>query len=753
MEEKSYNTWKQDPANPYNRSAYLQLGLKHALQDELPEVEYATRFRSGGAGIFRFGNKVFTEKLTYIDADFFKMFSFRLISGNSDKLFQNKSDVVLTPAFARKYFGDQDPIGKAVLIDNEGERSFIVAGIIEPAPANSSLSYEILLPQETWPNYDKQVNQWGNFSTPTFVQLVRNTNLEKFRTNLDKVIQKYMGDRLIQWRKRAVVPVPDNVKLFELEFSRLTDIHLKKEIGWDKVSDRQYSFILGGIAVLILLIACINYVSLALTSSASRRTEVGVRKVVGAQKKQLMYQFGLESIMLTFISMILGIGLVYFFLPAFNDFTGKGIIVNGTNLFRILGVSLSLTLLVGILAGSYPSFFLSGFRPALVLKGRFTSRVNTGLTQFLVGAQFFFSAALIISSVIMYRQMRFVTTHDLGYNKEQVVVIPTQTGWTEEANKTVERFRARTQQDPFIVSVSGTSSSFNQGYSRYGYKIKDENKSAYVFAVDAEYINTLGIEIAQGRNFDARRVTDTAGIIVNEALVKDMGWKDPLNEHLNWKEDSLGIGSPVIGVVKDYHFLSLEENIEPMFLSMDKKNVGYLVSMLVRIAPGEIPGSIEKIKKIWQEISPDKPFDYTFLDQDVAKQYESHQRWMGIMGLSTGLAILIACLGLFGLAGINVVNRTREIGIRKVMGAELHNIFVLLNKQYVWLSLIAFAFAAPVSWYFMSQWLSSFKFAIQISWELFAASMAAGLLIALVTVSYHAIQASLVNPAETLKYE
>ena len=186
---------------------------------------------------------------------------------------------------------------------------------------------------------------------------------------------------------------------------------------------------------------------------------------------------------------------------------------------------------------------------------------------------------------------------------------------------------------------------------------------------------------------------------------------------------------------------------------MDKKNVGYLVSMLVRIAPGEIPGSIEKIKKIWQEISPDKPFDYTFLDQDVAKQYESHQRWMGIMGLSTGLAILIACLGLFGLAGINVVNRTREIGIRKVMGAELHNIFVLLKKQYVWLSLIAFAFAAPVSWYFMSQWLSSFKFAIQISWELFAASMAAGLLIALVTVSYHAIQASLVNPAETLKYE
>lgn len=753
MEEKSFDTWQHDAAHPYNYSAYLQTGLKQALKDEIPEVELATRFNGGGDGIFRFGDKVFTEKLTYVDGDFFKMFSFRLISGNADKLFQNKSDVVLTPEIAKKYFGDDDPIGKSVLIDNEGEKSFTVTAIIEAPPANSSLDFKILLPQENRPYYDKNVNQWGNFNTPTFVQLVPNTDLKKFSANLDKMIQKVMGDRLEKWRARATVPIPEGVKLFELEFTQLPGWHLKKQIGWTKVSDPQYSVILGGIALLILLIACINYVSLALTTSTSRRTEVGIRKVVGAQKKQLVYQFGFESLMLTFISTVIGFGLVVLFLPAFNQFTGKGMSLSSDNVFLLVGVSFVLTLVVGVLAGSYPALFLSGFRPALVLKGRFTSKLQAGFTRPLVVLQFALSSFLIVSSVIMYRQMKFVTTKDLGYNKEQILVVPTQTGWNAEADKTVERFRARAQQEPSIISVAGTSSSFNQGYSRYGYKINGEQKSAYVYGVDPYYLPTLNVAMALGRNFDLNISSDSNGVIVNEALVRDMKWTDPLNEYLNWQEDTVGMGSRVIGVVKDYHFLSLEQNIEPMFLSMNKKDVGNLVNMLIRVKPGDVPGSIARVHSVWKEVSPDKPFDFTFLDQDVAKQYESYERWMSIMGLSTGFAMLISCLGLFGLAGINAVNKTKEIGIRKVMGAELGNIFVLLNRQYIWLSMIAFALAAPLSWYIMSKWLADFKFKITIGWELFALSMVTGLLVALATVSYHAIRVALVNPAETLKYE
>jgi putative ABC transport system permease protein len=753
MEAQSYDTWKQDAKDPYDRHAWLQLGLKQAMKDEIPEVEFATRFNSGSDAVLRANEKVFTEKICYVDADFFKMFSFKLLSGNPDKLFANKFDLVLTPTIAKKYFGEENPLGKTVLIDHEGEKSFTVVGIIESPPANSSLDFQILLSQENRPQYERNITQWGNFNTPTFVQLVPNTDLSKFSLNLDKMLQKVMGDRLKKWREKATVPIPDNVKLLELVFTSLPDMHLKKELGWHKVSDPQYSLILGGIALLILVIACINYVSLSLTTSTARRTEVGIRKVVGAQRKQLVYQFGFESIMLALVSMVIGVGLVFLFLPAFNEFTGKGILVTGLDLVQMLLVSTILTLLVGAAAGSYPALFLSGFRPALVLKGGFTSKLQAGFTRPLVVLQFALSAFLIISSIIMYRQMRFVTTKDLGYSKEQIVVVPTQTGWNPEADKTVQRFRVRAQQEPSILSVAGTSSSFNRGYSRYGYKIKGEQKSAWVYGIDSYYLPTLGVEFAQGRNFDEHISSDTSAVIVNEALVRDMKWTDPLNEYLNFQEDTIGLGSRVIGVVKDYHFRSLEEDIEPMFLSMNKRNVGYLTDIVIKIVPDDIPGSIEKIHKAWNDISPDKPFDYTFLDEDVAKQYQSYQRWMSIMGLATGFAILISCLGLFGLAGINAVNKTREIGIRKVMGADLQSIFVLLNRQYIWLSLIAFALAAPLSYYVMTKWLDDFKFKVTIGWELFAVSMISGLLIALMTVSYHAIRVSLVNPAETLKYE
>ena len=357
------------------------------------------------------------------------------------------------------------------------------------------------------------------------------------------------------------------------------------------------------------------------------------------------------------------------FLPAFNSFTGKGITLTGVNLLQLFGVCMALTLLVGALAGSYPALFLSSFRPAAVLKGRFTSKLQSGFTRPLVVLQFALSAFLIISSVIMYRQMRFVTTKNLGYDKEQVVVIPTQTGWNREADKTVEQFRARVQQVPSIISVSGTTSSFNQGFSRYGYKIKGEQKSAYVYGVDPYYLSTLGIELVKGRNFDPAIASDSSALIVNEALVRDMKWTDPLNEYLNWREDSTGLGSRIIGVAKDYHFLSLESDIEPMFISMNKKDIGYLVAMLVKIAPGDVPRTLETIHGIWKEISPDKPFDYTFLDQDVARQYEAYKRWMSIMGLATGFAILIPAWASLVLRA-SMQKQNQEIGHPESAGSR-----------------------------------------------------------------------------------
>jgi len=753
IEEKSFDTWMHDSPDPYRRSAWIQTGIKQVLKDELPEVVKATRYNHGERSVFRYGEKVFTETITYVDGDFFSMFSFKILKGNPDQLFKNKSDAVITPEIAQKYFGDEDPIGKTILIGSENEKAFIVAGLIEPHPANSSIQYQILLPQENRWGYERNMAQWGNFNTPTFVQLRLGADMNSFKANLDKITEKYMGDRLKKWREESTVAIPAEVKMLEYEFTPLPEWHLKSSISWDKVSDPKYAVILGGIALLILLIACINYISLALTTSASRKTEVGIRKVVGAQRNQLVYQFGFESLLLTLLAMCFGVALVVLFLPSFNQFTNKGIELTSLNLFQMTLVSVGLMIVVGLIAGSYPSLFLSGFKPAQVLKGGFTSKLQAGFTKPLVVLQFALSAFLIISSVVMYKQMHFITTKDLGYSKEQIMVIPTHTGWNAEADRLVARFRERAQQEPLIVSVAGTSNSFNQGFSRYGYKIKDEQKSAYVYAADPYYIPTMEIELLQGRNFDPAIPSDSSAVIINESLVRDMKWTDPLHEYLNWREDTVGLGSPVIGVVKDYHFLSLERNYEPMFLSMDKSNVGYLTTMLIKVESHDLKNAVEKVKSIWKELNPNKPFDYSFLDDDVAKQYSAYERWMNIMGLATGFAILISCLGLFGLSGINAVNRTKEIGIRKVMGARVHNIFVLLNRQYIWLSLIAYALAIPFSWWVMNKWLSDFQFRITMGWELFMMSITGGLGIALLTVSYHAIKAAFINPAETLKYE
>lgn len=753
IESKSYDTWLNNSDDVYSRSAWVQTSLQPVLKEELPEVQYATRYNPSSTAIFRVDEKVFTEKITYVDKDFFSMFSFPLLAGSTDKLFNEKNEVVVTEEIAQKYFGAENALGKIVSIDHDGEKLFTVTGVIQSPPANSSVDFDILVPQENKPYYEQNLSNWGNFNTPTFVQLHKGSSLLSFKENLNKALNKHMGERLERWRKEAVTPVPDSVKMLEYEFTQLPDWHLKKEIAWEKVSDSQYSFILSGIAVLILLIACINYISLSLTTSAARKTEVGVRKVVGAQRSQLVYQFGFESLLLAFISMLFAFGLLTLFLPFFNSFTDKQILLTPQAFWQLFLVGSALTFFIGVLAGSYPSLFLSKFKPALVLKGGFTSKLKAGFTKPLVVAQFALSAFLIISSIVMFKQMEFVTTKDLGFDKDQVIVVPTQTGWNAEADEVVQRFRNRALQEPLVKSVTGTSSSFNKGYSRYGYTIKDEQKSAYVYAVDPYYVPSLNLTLVAGRNFDASIAADSSSILVNEALAKDMKWSDPLNEYLNWQEDSLGIGSKVIGVVKNYHFLSLEQDVEPMFLSMNKKAVGYLTTMLVKVEATNLNAGLDRVREIWKELNPTKPFDYSFMDDDVAKQYDSYKRWMSIMGLATTFAIIISCLGLFGLAGINAINRTKEIGIRKVMGAGVSTIFILLNKQYVWLSLIAYIIAIPFSWYVMDKWLSDFKYKITMGWELFALSVAAGLCVALLTVSYHAIKAVLINPAETLKYE
>ncbi len=740
--------FKEGEKDFYSSNPYMPAKLGEVLLDEYSAVQHMTRFNNYNQGVMRYEGKNFTQKFASVDTGFFKMFSFSILAGDREKPLRKVSDVVLTPEVAKKYFGDDDPIGKTFTLDFDGRVvPMTVTAIIEAPAANSSLTFEMLVMMDALPWFLRSRENWGNSSFPTFVQLSHGSDPQQLKVQLDTILNKYQAKSKAGWREW--LKSPEGVEPRVYTYQNLSDIHLAKGVYWDRGSDPMYSWILSGIAILILVIACINYVSLSLTTSASRRVEVGVRKVVGAQKKQIAWQFTFESLLLALGSMVIGLGFVVLFLPYFNEFTSKGIELTYQSVLPVIGITFMLATVVGLLAGSYPAIFLSGFLPAVVLKGRSTSKLQAGFTKPLVVFQFFLSACMIICSVIMYRQMYFITTKDLGFDREQIIVVPTQTGWNAEANQTVAAVRNALKSDPAVVAVSGVTAAFNKGWSRYGYKINGENKDAFVYGVDTEYIPLLNITLKEGRNFD-ERVSDSLGVIVNEALVKDMKWTDPMSEHLNWQEDTVGLGSPVIGVMKDYHFMSLEHAIEPMFISL---NNGMLTNIMIKLTPENTPEKIEKVRKAWLSLYPDRPFEYTFVDEDVAAQYDKHTRWSKIMGLSTVFAIMIACLGLFGLAGINAINRTKEIGVRKVMGAQLGSIFVLLNKQFVFFALIAFVLAVPLSWYAMNKWLSSFKFAITIGWELFAFSTLAGLIIALATVSYHAIKAALVNPADTLKHE
>ena len=748
-----FRAFKRGDAEPFAATARHQTMLGEAMLEELADVKAMSRFSEGQAGLLRYKDKIFTERFAAVDSDFFKMFSFKFIAGSHDKVFKHPAEIVITPEIAAKYFGDEDPLGKTMVLnmtgymDAGGEKPVTVAAVIESPPANSSLSFDALLPMQMLPWFE---STWkGSPNYPTFVQLSPGTDLFSFEKNLNQLHNKYVPDDR-EFRDRE--KIPDEFRMNELYLTRLTDMHMDTKVKWTKSSEPEYSFILGGIALLILIIACINYISLALTGSATRRTEVGIRKVSGAMKKQLVLQFGMESIVLAFVSMIIGLVLVVVCLPAFNQFTGKGIVVSPADTMTLVGVGLVITFVVGLIAGGYPAFYLSALRPAEILKGKQASKTNAWFARPLVVIQFALSAFLIMSALVMHRQMEYVTTKDLGYDQHEVVFIPTQQPLDERTDQFVEKFRSAAGRLPTVRSVAGTSVVFTYGTITIGYQDQDQFKVANGYIVDPAYISTLGIELLTGRNFEAANAADNDAVIVNEALVKDLKWTDPLAEHLNWRRIENSPGAKVIGVVKDHHFLSLEQPIGPMFLTTDRF-FGHYAYMLVKISGTDIPGTIKSLERVYKSLAPDKPFEYTFLDETIALQYQSYRRWMSIMGFATGFAILISCLGLFGLAGMNVVNRTKEIGIRKVLGAGLASIFVLMNKQFVWLSLIAFALAAFPTWYAMNKWLDSFQFKIQMTPVIFVLSMMIGLVIALLTVSYHTIKAGMVNPVDSLKHE
>lgn len=732
-----------------NKSANLPLPLGPTLKQRYPEIQRFVRLDQSRA-VLRKNTKVFEEPVNYVEPTFFEMFSFQLLQGDAGQALADRNSVVVTPELARKYFGDEPALGQTLhfKIRNE-EYPFTVTGIVEAPPTNSSLQFQVLLPIENKPFYERYIENWNWFNTILFLELQPGTNAAQFQHKLQAFVQERHGEMMANHRVRH--NLPEDAKAMEFTLTPLTDIHLDISVPWTGASNPLYSYILSGIAVLILLIACINYITLALTRSSGRAREVGIRKVAGAQRRQVAWQFWGETQLLALFAMLAGVGLAELFLPVFNRLSGKALAVDYFSDSGFLLALLGITSLTGMIAGSYPALILARFNPVQVLKAQANYKIKPRFTGALLVVQYGLSVFLIISSVIMYRQLAFVSQKDLGYDEEQIVVIPTHTGWSEAGTRLMRRFRQRVESNPEVVAVTGMSPAFTKGSNQYGFPVMGEDMEAYIYAVDEQFVEALGIELLAGRNFSPDFPTDvTDAILVNESLVRELDWDDPIGQQLPWKGETNP--SIVVGVVKDFHFLSLERAIQPLILHMDPAHGG-IGNVVVKLRPDKIAETLSDLEAAWSEVAPLMPFDYWFLDAAVAQQYEAYTRWMQTMGYSTVFAIVIACLGLFGLAGLTAVNKTKEIGIRKVLGAGADQIVLLLNKDIVKLILLALFIAAPLSWYVMERWLADFAYRIDIGPGVFLYSGVVALTIALLTVGFHAIKAAWMNPVDALRHE
>ena len=748
-------TISKKPNGEVEVDAFQPMPLIPALKAEYPDIGHGVRF-SSGSSIVKYGDKVFSETVMFTDPDVFSMFSFHFVSGNPVTALANPDGIVLNETMARKYFGGEEALGKRLAVNVRGTmHDLSVTGVIQDLPDNSSLQFEFIAPITIHSMYDRGKERWTSANSSAFVQLADNVTQASLQERLSPFVQKYFGKSIESNRK--LDQLSKDADAYRLVLQPLAKVHLDTKPRWspEERSDPTYSYILAGIGLFVLLIACINFTTLAIGRSAGRAREVGVRKVLGAFRIQLMRQFWGEAVLLCFIALLLGIVLAEIALPGFNTLTHKHLHFSlATDGWLVIALA-GLLVFVGLVAGSYPAAFLSRFEPVEVLKGKFRIGTRTSLTKALIVLQFSLSTILVVGSIVMADQLRYILSKDLGYNAEQVVVLQLYSGPPPSASDVlVDRLRVKLSSNTDIVSVSGTNGAFTHGYDVNGFRHNGVDRDAYMYRVDEHFLETLRIPLKEGRNFNPRAEGEKKGaVIVNDALVKEFGWKEPaVGTRLEgWDEKEVPGGPIVIGVTKDFNFSSLKEKVRPAVLFLDPD--WPMDQALVRISPSNMTAALDQIRAAWTEIAPDRPFGATFLDEDVQKQYEREQRWMTILRASSSIAIALACLGLFGLATLTVANRTKEIGIRKVLGASVPAIATLLSKEFALLVLVSNVVAWPIAYYAAKEWLSSFAYRIDLGPFVFLLAGGVALAIALATVSLQAMKAALANPVEALRYE
>ncbi|HMH20861.1 MAG TPA: ABC transporter permease [Puia sp.] len=726
--------------------------VAQALKSDYPEVQEATRLRDFGFPRVRYGNKTFRDdRQAFVDSNFFQVFSISLLKGDAGTVLLQPNSVVISRAVAQKYFGTDNPIGK-MLFFADAKATCKVTGVFDKVPDNSHFHFDIFVSMATAPVSSEP--SWLTSGYYTYLVLPAGYDYRKLEAKLPQVMLKYVGPQLLEAMHMSLTEFRQKGNDLGFYLQPLTDIHLHSDFAVDlaPAGDIRYLYIFGAIAVFMLLIACINFMNLSTASASKRAREVGVRKVLGSGKSDLVRQFLLESTVLTVIAMLLGLIIARVALPVFNELSGKSLVLSLTaNPWLIPGLLL-FGLLTGVLAGSYPAFFLSSFNPILVLKGKVTgSGKSAGLRSGLVVFQFFISITLIIATAVVYRQLSYIQHAKLGYDKEQVLIVQ-ETWWL---HNNAEAFRQELLQDPRVANVSSSEylpagSSDNNNFFVYPGGNSGLIVKSLRYEVDDRYIPTLGMQMAAGRNFSTDFGTDSSAAILNETAAAALGWKKGAQGQTITNPDNSGhaINYHVIGVVKDFHFKSLHELISPLVMVL-----GGGGNLIVKAKTKDIPGLLSTIKNKWNDLKAEEPFSYSFLDERFEDSYRADQKTGMILGIFAGLTIFVACLGLFGLATFTAEQRTKEIGIRKVLGASVSGIVSLLAKDFLKLVVIAFVIAGPIAWWVMNKWLQDFAYRVPIGGWIFVFAAGVAIFITVVTISTRAVRAALANPVKSLKAE
>jgi putative ABC transport system permease protein len=735
------------------KEANVMPPVAKAFLDNYPEVKEATRLREGGSPVIVYDEKSFKENaFAYVDSNFFQVFTLPLIKGDAATALKQPNTIIITEEMAQKYFGQADPLGKLLTI-KDGNTSFKVTGVINKVPQNSHFHFDFFASMANVEDASSPSFMTSGFFT--YLVLDKGADYKKLQSKLPVFVNKYLGPQLQHAMGMNMEQFRQKGNDLGLYLQPLTDIHLHSDFTNDMEpeGDIRYVYIFSAIALFMLLIACINFMNLSTAGASKRAREVGIRKVLGSLKMELVRQFLIESIFLTAIGLALALVLVTVALPFFNDFSGKHLSLHFTDNARLIPFLLLLVIVTGVFAGSYPAFFLSSFKPVSVLKGKFSAGKKTlGLRSGLVVFQFFISIVLIAVTTIVYKQLDFIQQVKLGYDKNQVIVLPE----TYLLGKNQPAFYNLLLQDPRIenVSISGyvpAGPSYGNNFFIYqGNKSADMIKTMR-YDVDYNYLATLSIPMSYGRNFSKNFGTDSSGILLNETAAKALGWdKDAVGKIVSTRDnDGKQTSYHVIGVVKDFHFKSLHELISPLVMVMGN-GAG---TMIVKIKTKDIAGVLAAMKGDWTSLSGEGLLNYSFLDKRVEQTYQAENKMSVLLAIFASLTIFIACLGLFGLVTFTAEQRTKEIGIRKVLGASVPAIVKLLSKEFLKLVFIAIVIATPVAWRVMSHWLQNFAYRISLSWWMFGLAGVIAVLIALLTISLKAIRAAVANPVTSLRTE